>query len=534
MIAAVSARRAPAVSVAAIAWTAAAAVFVLPRAAAAWNAPVGGLELDHLSGAWLASIGVADGRYAPTLFQALSALTLNWTDSETPARVLALAGALAVPFALYRLRGALGEAGAPFALLLLALDPFGVLREGTASAVAWDAAVALWLFAALVGERPTPPWAKSVLAFLVATAGPLPLPFLAAGALFHARRAGWRALAPVAAGAAVGLLATSLRFGLGADGVRVPSFSLFAQSFGAAGAANGAELAALYGLPLLVGGTAAALWLGIRLRREARHPAPAEAITAGAFGVAVLWFLLALGSASPLPLAAAALAASLLLGPALARLAAILRAARWREARTLLPLALGLAAVGCFQLAAWGRAGRPGGVDEQALAGASLALALALVAMLAARRRARPLALVPALVAGGVLLLAGAGGAALNASREPLTGAVRPAFVREAALDAAGGGLVVVHPRYREALTWPFRDSRVLLIASRVPPNAAAVVWPTDEPAPDGLVALEGRWIVEHAVHPPDDFLGWLHWLGDRGGARPGDELAAIYARPPE
>ena len=534
MISAVSASRVPAVSLAAVAWTVAAAAFVLLRAGAAWNAPVGGLEIDHLSGAWLASIGVGDDRYAPTLFQALSALTLNWSDSETPARVLALAGAMAVPLALHRLRGALGEAGAPFALLLLALDPFGVLREGTASAVAWDAAVALWLFAALAGERPTPPWAKAVLAFLVATAGPLPLPFLAAGALFHARRTGWRTLAPIAAGAAVGLLATSLRFGLGADGVRIPSFSLFAQSFGAAGAANGAELAALYGLPLLVGGTAAALWLGVRLRRKTRRPAPAEAIAAGAFGVAVLWFLLALGSASPLPLAAAALAASLLLGPALARLAAILCAARWREARALLPLALGLAAVGCFQLAAWGRAGRPGGADEQALAGASLALALALVALLAPRRRTRPLTLVPALVAGGVLLLAGASGAALNAAREPLTGAVRPAFAREAALDAAEGGLVVVHPRYREAVDWPFRDSVVLLVASRVPPNAAAVVWPPDEPAPDGLVALEGRWVVERAVHPPDGFLGWMHWLGDRGGLRRADELAAIYARPPE
>ena len=534
MIGAVTASRVPVVSLAVVAWTLAAAAFFLLRAGAAWNAPVGGLELDHLSGAWLASIGVGDDRYAPTLFQALSALTLNWTDSETPARVLALAGAMAVPLALHRLRGALGEAGAPFALLLLALDPFGVLREGTASAVAWDAAVALWLFAALAGERPTPPWAKAVLAFLVATAGPLPLPFLAAGALFHARRTGWRTLAPIAAGAAVGLLATSLRFGLGADGVRIPSFSLFAQSFGAAGAANGAELAALYALPLLVGGTAAALWLGVRLRRETRRPAPAEAVAAGAFGVAVLWFLLALGSASPLPLAAAALASSLLLGPALARLAAILRAARWREARALLPLALGLAAVGCFQLAAWGRAGRPGGADEQALAGASLALALALVGLLAPRRRTRPLTLVPALVAGVVLLLAGASGAALNASREPLTGAVRPAFAREAALDAAEGGLVVVHPRYGEAVDWPFRGSVVLLVASRVPPNAAAVVWPPDEPAPDGLVALEGRWVVERSVHSPDGFLGWMHCLGDRGGLRRADELAAIYARPPE
>ncbi len=534
MSAAPAVRRAPAVSVAALAWVAAAAVFALMRVGLAWNAPVGGLELDHLSGAWLASLSIADDRYAPTLFQALTALTLNWTDSEVPARALALAGTLTIPFALYRLRHALGEAGALLALLLLALDPAGILLGATASAVAWDAAVALWLVVALAGGRAPPPWGRAVLAFLVLTAGPLPLPFLAAAALLNARRLSVRALGPMALGAAAGLLATSLRFGLGGDGVLVPSFALFAESFGASGAANGAELAALYGLPLLTGGAVAAVWLGVRVRRGGHGPPPVETLVAGAFGVAVLWLLLALGSASPLPLAAAALASSLLLGPALARIAGALRDARWREGRVLLPLALGLAAVACFQLAAWGRAGGPGGAYGQALVASSLVLALAALAFLAVRRETRPPTLVPVLVAGGVLLLAGASGAAFNADREPLSGPVRPALVREAALEAAAGGLVVAHPRYREALAWSFRDSGVLLLASRVPPNAAAVVWPPDEAAPDGFVPLEGRWIVERAVHPPGDFLGWVHWLGDRGGLERETELAAIYVRPPE
>lgn len=533
-MAAPAVRRLPAVSVAALAWTAAVAVFALMRVGLAWSGPVGGLELGHLSGAWLASLGVADDRYAPTLFQALTALTLNWTDSEVPARALALAGAFTIPVALYRLRHALGEAGALLALLLLALDPAGILLGATASALAWDAAIALWLVVALAGGRPPPPWGQTALAFLVATAGPLPLPFLAVAALLYVRRLSWRALGPIALGAAAGLLATSLRFGLGGDGVLIPSFELFADSFGASGAANGAELAALYGLPLLLGGTAAAVWLGVRVRRERSAPPPAETLAAGAFGVAVLWLLLALGSASPLPLATAAMAASLLLGPALARIAGTLCAASWREGRMLLPLALGLAAVACFQLAAWGRAGGPGGADGQAIVAASLALALAALAFLAVRHATRPLTIVPALVAGGVLLIAGASGAAFNADREPLSGPVRPTLVREAVLEAAAGGLVVAHPRYREALAWPFRDSVVLLVASRVPPNAAAAVWPPDEPPPDGLAPLEGRWIVERAIQPPGDFLGWVHWLGDRGGLERETELAAIYVRPPE
>ncbi len=531
--------RTPAISVAAIVWALAVALFVLARVGLLWRAPVGGLELEHLSGAWLASIGVEDARYVPTFVQSLMALTLGWTDSEVPARALALAGTLTIPLALFLLRHALGQAGALFALLLLALDPAGIVLGATASAVAWDAAIALWLVVALVASRPPPTWVWLPLIFLVATAGPLPLPFIltaTAIAAVRGERPSGSALAWGAAGAALGVLMTSLQFGLGSDGLRVVPLILFATGFTEHwSAATSGELAALYGLPLLVGGVAAVAWLAARCRAGSFPPAPVEVLTAGAAGVAVLWFLLAVRTSSPVPLAAATLACGLVLGPALARVASLLLTTRWYEGRALLPLAAGFTGAALFVLSGWARAGHAGGAYEQAFVATSLALALVILALLATRRGALPLALVPVLAAGGLVLLSGASGVALSAAGEPLPGPTSPASaraIRDSALESAtGGGLVVVHERYREALTWPFRHSGTLLLASRVPPDAAVVIWPPDADAPEGFVEIEGRWILERSVRAPAGFLGYVRWFGERNSLPDTLELVAIYAR---
>lgn len=532
--------RLPTVSLATIAWVLVVALFILLRVGLVWRAPVGGAELAQLSGAWQARIGVEDDRYVPTLYQAVTALTLGWTESEQPARAIALAGALTIPLALFLLRRQLGEGGALLALLLLALDPAGIVVGVTATAAAWDAAVALWLVVALVAGRP-PPWSWLPIAFLVATAGPLCLTVVLAAtvsAALHRHRPTREALLWGAAGTALGVLLTSLQFGVDADGLRIAAFSLIAAGFDVAWSTlTVAELAALYGLPLLVGGAAAVAWLAVRLRDEGRSPTPMEALSLGVAGIALLWFLAALPTHSPFPLAAATFASCLLLGPALARLAGRLMAMTWRRESWLLLLALALVAIACFVLSDWARQGHVGGAFERALLVVAGIGAVTALATLATYRETLPLTLLAPVAIGGVLLLAGSSGIALSAAGEPLPGPASPSSaraIRDVALSAnTSGGSIVVHERYREALAWPFRDSGTLVLASNVPAGAGVVVWPADAPPPEGFVALDGRWVFERAIDGPDGFLGFVHWFAERNSLDQRLEIVAVYVRAP-
>lgn len=532
--------RLPTVSVATIAWVLVVALFILLRVGLVWRAPVGGAELAHLSGAWQARIGVEDDRYVPTLYQAVTALTLGWTESEQPARAIALAGALTIPLALFLLRRQLGEAGALLALLLLALDPAGIVLGVTATAAAWDAAIALWLVVALVAGR-SPPWSWLPIAFLVATAGPLCLTVVLAAtvsAALHRHRPTREAFLWGAAGTALGLLLTSLQFGVDADGLRIAAFSLIAAGFDVAWSTlTVAELAALYGLPLLVGGAAAVAWLAVRLRDEGRSPTPTETLSLGVAGIAVVWFLVALPTHSPFPLAAATFASCLLLGPALARLAGRLMAISWRRESWLLLLVLALVAIACFVLSDWARQGHVGGaVGRTVLVVAGIGAVTAL-ATLATYRESWPLTFLAPVAVGGVLLLAGSSGIALSAAGEPLSGPASPSSarsIRDVALSAnTSGGSIVVHERYREALAWPFRDSGTLVLASNVPAGAGVVVWPADAPPPEGFVALDGRWVFERAIDGPGGFLAFVHWFAERNSLDQRLEIVAVYVRAP-
>ncbi len=545
MSTAAPARRAPTVSVAAIAWVLVVALFILLRVGLVWRAPVGGAELAHLSGAWQASLGVEDGRYVPTLYQAVTALTLNWTESEEPARALALAGTATIPLALFLLRRQLGEGGALLALLLLALDPAGILLGVTATAAAWDAAIAIWLVVALIASRP-PPWGWLLIAFLVTTGGPLTLPVVLAGVVLGAirgSRPGPGALAWGVAGTVLGLLLTSLQFGLGADGLRIAPFALFAAGFDEPWSTlNVAQLAAHYGLPLLVGGAAAGVWLVVHLRATNRAPTPAETLSLAMAGLATAWFLVALPTTSPYPLAAATLSSCLLLGPALARAASFLMTAQWGRHVYLLLFALGLAAVALFVLSDWAREGRIGGLEERVMVAvpvflALLAVSLLALALLSTQREEFPLAFLPVLAAGGLLLLAGTSGVSLSAAGEPLPGPISPASartIRDVAFDAtAERGSLVVHQRYREELTWPFRGSPTFTLAGHVPPEAAVAIWPADAPPPEGFVALEGRWVLKRSIRAPDGFLDLVHWFAERNSLDEDLELVVIYVRSP-
>ncbi len=535
-----SSRHLPSVSVASVAWVLVVVLFVLLRVGLVWRAPVGGAELTHLSGAWQARIGIEDHRYVPTLYQAVTALTLGWTESEEPARALALAGALTIPLAVFLLRPQLGEGGALLTLLLLALDPAGIVLGVTATTAAWDAAIALWLVVALVAGRP-PPWGWLIIAFLVATAGPLPLTVVLAATVLAALRNSLptrEALWWGGAGTALGVLLTSLQFGVDADGLRIAAFSLFAAGFDEPWSTlTVAELAALYGLPLLVGGAAAAAWLVVRLREEGRSPTPMETLSLGVAGVALPWFLVALPAHSPFPLAAATFASCLLLGPALARLVGRLMATTWRRESWLLLLAMALVAVVCYVLSDWAREGDVGGVLGRVVLAMAAIGAVTALTLLATYRESLPLTLLAPLAVGGVLLLAGSSGVALSAAGEPLPGPASPSSaraIRDVALSAnASGGSVVVHERYREALTWPFRDSGTLVLASRVPAGAGVVIWPADLPSPEGFVALDGRWMLERAIDGPGGFLAFVHWFAERNSLDQRLEIVAVYVRAP-
>ena len=534
-----------AVSVAAIAWVLVVVLFVLLRVGLVWRAPVGGAELAHLSGAWQARIGVEDSRYVPTLFQAVTALTLGWTESEAPARALAFAGTLTIPLALFMLRRPLGEGGALLALLLLALDPAGIVLGVTATAAAWDAAIAVWLVVALLASRP-PPWGWLLLAFLVTTAGPLTLPVVLAAVVIAAirgERPTTEALVWGAVGAVLGVLLTSLQFGVGADGIRIAPLLLFVAGFEEPWSTlTVAQLAALYGMPLLVGGAAAGLWLVVHLRAQRRFPTPAAALALGMAGLSLIWFLLALPTTSPFPLAAATFFSSLLLGPALARTASYLMTARWRRQDYLLLLALGLAALALFVLSDWAREGRLGGADERLLVAIPvffglIAVSFLALALLSAYREELPLALIPVLAAGGLLLLAGASGIALSAAGEPLPGPVSPASarsIRDVALDAtASRGSAVIHARYRDELAWPFRGSPAFVLSGQVPAGAGVAIWPADIAPPEGFVPLEGRWVIERSIRGPDGFLEVVRWFTERNSLEQHLEIVAIYVRSP-
>lgn len=532
--------RLPTVSIAAIAWVLVVVLFILLRVGLVWRAPVGGAELAHLSGAWQARIGVEDDRYVPTLYQAVTALTLGWTESEQPARALALAGALTIPLALFLLRRQLGEGGALLALLLLALDPLGIVLGVTATAAAWDAAIAVWLVVALVASRP-PPWGWLLIAFLVATAGPLSLTVVLAAAVsaaLHRRRPTREPFFWGATGTALGMLLTSLQFGVDADGLRIAAFSLVAASFDEPWSTlTVAELAALYGLPLLVGGAVAVAWLAVQLRGEGRSPTPTETLLLSVAGIALLWFLVALPTHSPFPVVAATFASCLVLGPALARLAGRLMAMTWRRESWLLLLALALVAIVCYVLSDWARQGHVGGAFERALLVVAGIGAVTALATLATYRESLALTLLAPVAIGGVLLLAGTSGTALSAAGEPLSGPTSPfsaRSIRDVALSAnTSGGSIVVHERYREALTWPFRDSGNVVLASSVPAGAGVVVWPADVPPPEGFVAIDGRWVLERAIDGPNSFLAFVHWFAERNSLDQRLEIVAVYVRAP-
>ena len=565
----------PQVSIGALAWIAAAALFIGLRLAAMVNLPVSGPELVHLSGAWQARIGADDDRFVPTLFQSLSAFLLHGSTSEMPSRLLALLATATIPGALWLLRPRLGDLGALLALALLALDAPAIVLGSTASAMAFDYALAVWLTVAFLRTARLG-WGWLAAGFLVATGGPLLLPLLAAFVVTlprdwfalprragAGRRAEAIALASTpgvlfAAGAAAGIAAASARFGLGWHGLVVPPFDLLAESFsGQWTTLTNGEALLLYVFSLALAGTAAWLVLAasatdLDLRRllgrasfQPRPPTPAEPGPAAVGGRPLLlvwalfaagWLVIALTANSTVALASFTLPLAFILGPALARALGAMAGASWRRARVLLPLAALAAAVGVYYLMKWATAERAGPGQDQFLAAVAGLIALACLVYLARGVEERATLTVAGLALGVPLLAAGALHLAFSEGPEPLASPYAPAQARELrdALFAlpGGPGVIAVHPDLARGLTWPFRDSGDLVIASRVPESATVVLWPEAVAFPAEAKRFTGNWAVIRVVFPPaSGVLRYLHWYLDRNRLTVTPAGVAVYTR---
>jgi hypothetical protein len=346
-------------------------------------------------------------------------------------------------------------------------------------------------------------------------------------------RSDWRPAASAAAGASAGLILASARFGLGFEALVVPPFDLLAAgSERPWSTASAGEIALLYELPVLVGAGLALVAVAVRW-----VPRPQAALLAWlAFSAG--WWAFSLGHETVAPVAALSLPAILVL----ARPAALgLRATEHVDRRVAVA---GVATVAVLLaltwavVADWARVERAGDARDWALvviflAGAGLAVAAALYARAGA-------ALVLLASALGVAVLAAGTARIATGAADPIVSPQSPEIARQLrdrarAVRTETGLDIVVHPDIEDDLVWPFRDSGVIVVASRVGPNAGFVIWPAAAAAPDGFRALDGSWALTRTIRAPTaDPLDYLHWLFDRNTLAPRAGLIAVYVRETE
>ncbi|MGD9932745.1 MAG: hypothetical protein AB7T37_03420 [Dehalococcoidia bacterium] len=513
-----------------IAWLFAIAALVGLRLLAALNLPVFGAELVHLSGAWQASIGVDDPRFVPTLFQALSALLLEVSPSEAGPRLLAVTVSCSIPAALWLHRSELGHDGALAILALLAIEPLSIASSATASAVALDSAVAVWILLLLSARHARVP-ALTASGFAAAVCGPAVLFVVLSWFVVAGRGQGARPPILVLAGFGLGIAAASVGFGYGPVTPVVPPFDLIAAgSEQAWSSATTFDLTLLYTLPLLLAGAVAIPPALLR-----RSPVVRLTLCWSAFSVA--WLLFSMPDHNPAALAAATLPLCIVAGFMAPRAARAVVRVPWPQAGVLLAGAAVLLVLAWAILADWARIERTGDATEQARFALFVALATLVLAVLALRPAFRPVLLAPLLLAVAVLLLSGAVGIAAGGSSEPLVSPYTPGQARDLRDLALGrqqvsGGSIVVHPSIQESMTWPFRDSGIVAIATVVPPTAAIVLWPAGEPAPEGFVVVEGSWALTRTIRAPTaDLLDSLHWFLDRNMIASKGVSISVYTR---
>jgi hypothetical protein len=137
-------------------------------------------------------------------------------------------------------------------------------------------------------------------------------------------------------------------------------------------------------------------------------------------------------------------------------------------------------------------------------------------------------------------MLSGASNVAFGGPNEPLPSpitTIQGAELRDIALQAREerGGLIVIHSNFREEMTWPFRDSGDIVLATSVGADATIVIWPSTEPVPEGFSVLDGQWGFLEIRHAPDGgFLDYLRWLSNRNSLRNTFVPVAVYQRTTE
>lgn len=529
------------VSIGTLAWVGATAAFIALRALAVFQVPVGGFELWSLAGAWQARAGFDDGRYIPTLFQAVTTAILHTTESETPARLLALASSLAIPVSLFYLRKQLGQAAALVALTLLTLDPLQLLLGATATAAAVDIPL-LFVFLALRHRLVRSPVLLAVAGFLAVTAGPGVLPLLLGAALvappqrtFKPRPAG-----AVAIGAIAGVALASAGFGSGWQGLTIPPFALFAAGFESGWSTETtSRIIALYGwVPAAFASFALAACIAGEGAGGFRQPL--DRLASAWFAVTIAWCLVAGSSHDPLPVASLTAASALLAARGAVRLSEAILSTDWRRAGWPLAAALVASITIVGPLLDWARRGQVGPASEVVAVLALTAVIAGSLAVLAHSARTRPVTLLPFAAAAALPWLSGGFAVASGSPNEPLPSPITTVQASELRDLVTGpsrdpSAVVAVHPSLAEALTWPLRGARGIVVSSRIPPNASVVIWEPGLAPPDGFRVLEGRWgILRERNGPRSRFLDYLGWLADRNTLPVHDVTAAIFVREAE
>jgi len=527
----------------ALAWVAAGLLFELLRLGVIWHAPVGGAELVHLSGAWTARVGTPDDRYVPTLFQAITTLFLHWSDSEVPARVLAYLSTATIPFGVFLLRRQLSDAGALLALVLLSLDALALNMGSSASAMGLDLAVTVWLFVALA-RGGAPWWLWAPIGFATASAGPTMLPLAGAAigiALVRRTYPGILTLIAGAVGVIAAVILSTLRYGLGLDGLRIAPFQLFADAYSQAWTtASTFDLFLIYAVPIVVAGMVAGGFALYRLLSgddEAEGSQMRILLLAWA-GIALLWLVSSFGSHSTVSIVALSTPSAFLVGPGIVRAVNALVRADWQIARFVVPavlfLGLFLATIG----AGW--------VHNNDVPGALPIIIIAIIIIgglgcwwwLRTTPEAAPALWVLPIVIGAFPFVSGALGVAFSGVGELVPSPTSPQQTRQLrdillADLKQNGGQLVVHPSLWDDLTWPLRDSGTVVVSTRVPATAGAVIWPSDAAKPDGMNPLQGEWDILDAMPPPTgDISDYFQWFTNRGTVVATSEQVSVYVRP--
>ncbi|MES4791684.1 MAG: hypothetical protein C4321_00685, partial [Chloroflexota bacterium] len=329
-------------------------------------------------------------------------------------------------------------------------------------------------------------------------------------------------------------------FGAGWQGLTIPPFELFAAGFESGWSTETtARIIALYGwAPAAV----ASLALTLRIAREGagafRHPV--DRLAFAWFAVTIVWCLVAGSSHDPLPVASLTAASALLAGQGAVRLFEAIASTDWRRAGW--PLAA--AFIACVTVVGpfldWARLGQVGPAGEVVAVLVLTALIAGALAVLAHSARTRPATLLPFAAAVALPWLSGGFAVASGSPNEPLPSPVSTVQASELRDLVTGpsrdpSAIVAIHPSLADALAWPLRGARGIVVSSRIPPNASVVIWEPGLAPPDGFRVIEGRWgILRERNGPRSRFLDYLGWLADRNTLPVRDVTAAIFVKEAE